>query len=173
MKPWLLVNNFIQKKLKRGISFYSSFFLCLLFSCSDTRSLEIGVSKTLKLESTEMAIPLNKVITKEYETIIDCLPLNLPLNKYVKSPAHGIYIGVAMENNLQSLNQVIEKNASMEILDKKQANDVSIYLVRKNQKPYIFLTQPDQYPLLLIWKSEDSTSLRKLFYENDLSSRLF
>jgi hypothetical protein len=120
-----------------------------------------------------MAIPLNKVITKEYETIIDCLPLNLPLNKYVKSPAHGIYIGVAMENNLQSLNQVIEKNASMEILDKKQANDVSIYLVRKNQKPYIFLTQPDQYPLLLIWKSEDSTSLRKLFYENDLSSRLF
>jgi hypothetical protein len=120
-----------------------------------------------------MAIPLNKVITKEYETLIESLPLNLPLNKYVKSPMHGIYVGVAMENNIQSLNQVIEKNASMEILDKKQANDVSIYLVRKNQQPYIFLTQPDQYPLLLIWKSEDSTSLRKLYYENNLPSRLF
>ncbi len=120
-----------------------------------------------------MAIGLNKVITKEYETIIDNLPASLPLNKFVKSPAYCIYIGVAMDSNLQSLNQLIEKNASMEILDKKQTNDVSIFLVRKNQQPYIFLTQPDQYPLLLIWKFEDSTSLRKLFYENDLSSRLF
>jgi hypothetical protein len=159
--------------LKRGISFYSSFFLCLILSCSDTRNLEIGVSKTLKLEPKEMAIPLNKIITKEYETIVNCLPISLPLNKYVKSPAHGIYIGVAMDSNLQSLNQMIEKNTSMEILDKKQANDVSIYLVRKNQQPYIFLTQPDQYPLLLIWESKDSTSIQKLFYENNLLSRLF
>ena len=120
-----------------------------------------------------MAIGLNKVITKDYETIIEGLPLSLPLNKFVKSPAYCIYIGVAMDSNLQSLNQSIEKNVSMEILDKKQTNDVSIFLVRKNQQPYLFLTQPDQYPLLLIWESKDSTSIQKLFYENNLSSRLF
>lgn len=168
----LLVNNQLTKFLKRGIVIYSSFFLCIIFSCNSNR-VEIGKNKFYNKDDEEVNSPLTSYVKSEYKFFVENLSIELPLNRHLKSKNTSVYVGISIAENIDKVNDHILKDTSAILITKKNINQTKVYFFKKQNIFYQIFAIQDDFPIIIIASGKDSTIIKSSYNENKIISKIY
>ncbi|HBF88287.1 MAG TPA: hypothetical protein DDX39_06555 [Bacteroidales bacterium] len=148
------------------------FIVALLAVSCNSNKLNIGISEHYNLSPDEQEINITQKILSDYQNIYNTDSAQVPLNKVIKSKKYLLYISLALENNVDVLNQKLQNDSlTVNYLEKCTKNHCKVFFRNRNQRlfcyRYIYADGQNLYPMILTFSSQDSLDILNLYNNSE------